>query len=128
MAIELPIFQQRYIPLLAKITLAVYCALIIYLCLIPISEAPPVKIWDKAAHALAYMGFTSIAVFCTHNTKHFYYYLLAFIFFGIGIEVAQNMTTYRSFSYLDMLANTTGVMIGFVLAWITNKVIKLPCF
>ncbi len=35
---------------------------------------------------------------------------------GIGIEIAQGQTGYRDFEYADMLANATGVAIGWALA------------
>ncbi len=109
-------------------TLMAYFTLVIYLCLTPLDQAVASLLWDKAAHALAYAGFTAIAVFCTRKLKHFFYYLLSFTVFGILVEVAQGFTAFRSFSYLDMLANTSGVVLGLVSAWCLNKAVALPCF
>ena len=128
MPINLPFLLHPNSLWLARLLLACYCGLIIYLSLMPVGEQMPVQIWDKAAHALAYIGFTCIAALCTVNKKHYIFYLLGFLIFGIGIELAQGMTSYRSFSLLDMVANTAGVFIGFILCLLTNKLFQLPCF
>ncbi|NRB38177.1 MAG: VanZ family protein [Pseudomonadales bacterium] len=112
----------------ARFSLLAYTALIIYLSLMPIGKEMPVQIWDKAAHALVYMGFTFIAAFCTQNLRYFMLYLIGFIVFGVGIEIAQGLTAYRSFSYLDMVANSSGIGIGIVLLFTVNKLISLPAF
>lgn len=113
---------------LARFLLASYCGLIIYLSLMPTDEQFPVRIWDKAAHALAYIGFTSIAALCTLDKKQYMHYLIGFFVFGVTIEIAQGMTDYRTFSFLDMLANSSGILIGFIICTLINMAIRLPSF
>lgn len=43
------------------------------------------------------------------------------IIFGIIIEILQDkITTYRSFEYFDILANTLGVVVGFIVLSVIN--------
>ncbi len=112
----------------ARIGLLAYIALIIYLSLMPVGQQMPVQIWDKAAHLLAYIGFTGIATLCTRSQRHFVLYLLGFTLFGVAIEIAQGMTPHRQFSYADMFANTLGVVAGYMIALLVNKLLPLPCF
>ena len=114
--------------LIARLCLLSYFILIISLSLMPMGKEMPMQIWDKAAHAMAYVGFAAIATLCTLHHRHFLLYLAGFILFGASIEVAQGMTPYRSFSYADMLANSTGIALGYVLSLIINKILPLPCF
>lgn len=41
---------------------------------------------------------------------------LAFVAMGVGLEVLQGFTGYRSYDVNDMLANTAGVMVGWLVA------------
>ncbi|MBA4382695.1 MAG: hypothetical protein C0406_09035, partial [Sideroxydans sp.] len=55
------------------------------------------------------------------------YLMAAFVVMGVGIEILQGLSGYRYFEYADMLANTTGVLIGFGLAhtWMGRILNKL---
>jgi glycopeptide antibiotics resistance protein len=44
------------------------------------------------------------------------YLMGAFVVMGVGIEILQGMGGFRYFEYTDMLANSTGVLIGWGLA------------
>ena len=48
-------------------------------------------------------------------------YALAFVAMGIGLEFLQGMTGYRSFDVMDMLANTIGVALGWILVFTLEK-------
>ena len=71
---------------------------------------------DKIGHTIAYawlmVWFGNLYV-CRHGRIS---YGLIFIAMGILLEVLQgSVTSVRQFSYGDMLANTLGVIVGFVL-------------
>ena len=83
------------------------------LSFLPGSGMPSVPGNDKWHHALAYFA-------CMFCWGHWYTLPLqrlklavGFILMGAAIEYLQGMTDYRSFEWLDMLADTVGVM----LAW-----------
>jgi VanZ family protein len=71
---------------------------------------------DKLEHALAYtllmLWFCQILV--AKNARILLF--MAFVVMGVGIEILQGFSGYRYFEYADILANTTGVLIGFGLA------------
>jgi VanZ family protein len=41
---------------------------------------------------------------------------LSLALMGVALEIAQGYTTYRSFEYADMVANATGVLLGWLAA------------
>lgn len=95
----------------------VWVAIVFYLSLTP---NPPETVSfdgvDKLEHALAYillmLWFCQVIV--TKQARIFLF--IAFVVMGVGIEILQGLSGYRYFEYADMLANTTGVLIGFGLA------------
>jgi VanZ family protein len=69
---------------------------------------------DKLHHLLAYFGL--MLLFCQwHPRKQHAMLAIALVFMGCAVEVIQPLTG-RDFSWLDMLANSTGVMIAWWLA------------
>jgi glycopeptide antibiotics resistance protein len=43
-------------------------------------------------------------------------YAVGFIALGIALEFAQGLTDYRVFEVADMIANATGVLLGWIIA------------
>jgi len=89
---------------------------LVYVCLTPDPpDTPSVAFGDKIAHfssyALLFLWFAQIYQRPFQTKVAIYLVLL-----GIGIEVAQGFTAYRVFEYADMLANSVGVIIGWVIA------------
>lgn len=83
------------------------------------SEGLPVsfKHADKIFHFGAYFGMTLIWHFWlfakekTNNLQPHLWICLFIIGFGIVVEIIQrDLTTYRGFEWLDILANSLGVM------------------
>ena len=105
-------------------------ASIITLSLIPAPPSAPGG--DKLHHFLAYFGL--MLLFSQwHERKHLSLLALAFITLGIAIELIQPMTG-RYFSWMDMVANSSGVFVawfiargkaGRILAGIENGLIRL---
>ena len=94
-----------------------WVATVFYLSLMP-DPPEPVSFdgVDKLEHALAYT--LLMLWFCqTYVAIHVRIFLfIAFVVMGAGIEILQGLSGYRYFEYADMLANTTGVLVGFGLA------------
>jgi len=92
-----------------------WVAAVFYLSLMP---HPPEPVSfngvDKFEHALAYA--LLMLWFCQLYSERRIRLFLPFVAMGVGIEILQGMSGYRYFEYSDMLANTTGVLIGWGLA------------
>lgn len=90
--------------------------LVIYLSLTPHIPTPGgIEINDKLSHVLAYavlMGWFSQLY---HRS---YYKQIAFllIIMGISLEFFQSMTGYRYMEFLDVIANSCGVFMGWLLS------------
>ncbi|MEO8253177.1 MAG: VanZ family protein [Flavobacterium sp.] len=109
----------------------VWAAIILYLCLIRMSEFPAITIpyLDKAVHAFFYFVFTILWFYALR----FYYnkqsrtkllgivFLLALIF-GATVELFQNyFTVYRSGDVTDVLANASGSIIAILIITTLDK-------
>lgn len=105
------------------------------ICLIPIPETPldNVQFIDKYTHILFYVSLVSViaAEYFYKNKKqinrrHFFIgdFLLP-MFMGGLIELVQRYCTFgiRSGEWLDFLADSVGVTIAFLFAWITLLVL-----
>lgn len=103
----------------------VYTGIITYLSLVNLSDTS-VAGWgvnDKILHAGAYfgmalvwLGFYVLNYQATAFLRKIIVVCLLVVVFGIIIEVLQNeLTSYRELDLLDMLANTTGVILAGVL-------------
>jgi len=94
-----------------------WVATVLYLSLTP-TPPEPLRFWsvDKLEHALAYclLMLWFCQVYVRRTQRLFVAGLL--IALGIIVELLQEMTSYRYFEYADMLANATGVMLGWVWA------------
>lgn len=78
--------------------------------LLPTSSLPSVNIWDKAEHA---MTFASLMLLAWPAYQHrFSTAILAALLIGYGVvtECLQHFIPSRSFSVLDMLADSFGVL------------------
>ncbi len=95
---------------------ALLIALIWYLSLT--SDPPDTGIdnGDKLGHFLAYGLLMGWFAQIYSQLKPRLWLMLGFILMGVLLEVLQGMTAVRTYSYADMVANTTGVFIGLLLS------------
>ena len=89
---------------------------LIYVCLTPNPpDTSTVSFGDKIAHLLGYallfLWFAQIYQRATHLKL-----AILLIVLGVLVEIAQGFTGYRAFEFADMLANTSGVIIGWLIA------------
>jgi len=92
-------------------------ALVFYFSLIP---GPPeiklnFKYIDKVEHFLAYVILMGWFSQIYQSNKNRIAYFIFFVSMGVLIEILQGMGKVRFFEYSDMLANTTGVTVAWIL-------------
>ena len=94
-----------------------WVTLAILASLVPPPDFPIIEFvsMDKFLHCLMYaflmLWFTQI-----YTQKAFRVLALYFMAMGICLELLQSLTSYRSMEIADMVANTAGVIFGWVLA------------
>lgn len=84
--------------------------LITLLSLLPPPQLPPVDIWDKASHAIAYAALMLTGGIGYRLQVPILQIALLLFGFGVTIEIAQYLMPGRSFSLYDMLANAAGIV------------------
>ena len=91
--------------------------LVIYLSLIRIeTDTPDFKGLDKLFHLMAYTSLMLWFGFCRLSKKTFLVIGIWLIIIGIALELIQGNIAYRSMSASDMLANSLGISLGWLLA------------
>lgn len=87
---------------------------IVYLSLARLDIEMPVEQGDKIEHVVAYaaLGFWFMQVYTRRASRAVV--AAALIVLGIGLEFLQGQTGYRHFDYADMIANTIGVLLGWL--------------
>ena len=86
-----------------------------------LTSAPPAVggSWDgadKVQHAFAYLVLTGWFALIYRAWAPRLFHAVLFAIMGIGLEFLQGMGGVRHFEVADMIANTTGVMLGLSLA------------
>ena len=94
-----------------------YVLLMILLSLMPVSGVGGREYMDKVAHAAGY-GFMGILAYISFQTLGKRVIIFIFMFLlGITLEFLQLLIPGRSASVYDVLANTTGLVLSFLLCW-----------
>ena len=75
---------------------------------------------DKIGHMFSYgvLMFWFCQLYAAPRTR--LAHAAAFAAMGVAIEFAQRATGYRTFEYLDMLADATGIALGWAIAHLTG--------
>ena len=85
-------------------------------CLIPNPpDSAVIKFGDKFVHMTGYLGLFLWFAQIFRRENH-YRPVIALVLWGVAIEFAQSLTSYRSFEIADMLANTSGVLVGWLMS------------
>ena len=87
---------------------------VLVLALLPTDQPLPTTGWDKTDHILAFsvltlLGFQS---YCGYRTR----LAIGLLSYGIGIELLQGLTSYRSAEWRDVVADAMGIAVAFLLA------------
>ncbi|VFQ42486.1 VanZ family protein [Desulfoluna butyratoxydans] len=99
-----------------RILLGLSLAAITVLSLVPVRGSLAVDIWDKAQHAGAYVYLTLLTCTASPLRRLTWRHVALLMVYGLGIEVAQAFLPWRSFSLLDMVANASGIALGWAFA------------
>jgi VanZ family protein len=78
---------------------------------------------DKVLHFLAYFCLASLVLKASENTK-VSYLLVIMLSMGILIEIIQGNLGLRYFEYMDIIANSLGILGGFLIYIMRNKTLK----
>jgi len=91
-----------------------WLAIIIILSLITLPKTAEISIpyFDKVEHTFSYFVLMFLFSQCYLLSKIRVRYAMSFIVVGIVLEILQSFTVARQFEYADMLANTTGIVLG----------------
>lgn len=95
----------------------VICALVVLvLALLP---SPPPGLttgWDKSNHLLAFAVLAWLG--CKAFPQRVAVALLGLLAYGALIEILQSFTPTRSAEWLDLLADSLGILVGWGVAWL----------
>jgi VanZ family protein len=90
---------------------------LIVVCLIPLDSLPPLPDnSDKLEHLFGYFALSAAAVQLFGSRRALSLAAVCLVALGIGVEIAQGFTAYRSSDPADALANTLGVLLGMATA------------
>lgn len=86
------------------------------LSLAPAEALPPVALWDKLEHGLAYalLALTGCTGFTSGRAR--WLILCGLAGFGGLLELAQTLAPGRDLSGFDWAANMTGIAVGYAIA------------
>ncbi len=102
--------SHTLLPRLVQVAFWGACLVVGVLSLLPVDELPPMalSIWDKAQHALGFLGLAVLGLWGYGQRRpSIVWGLLAY---GALIEVAQAATGWRTGDVLDWLADATGIL------------------
>lgn len=91
--------------------------------LMPSQEVPAGFTWDKLNHWSAFFVLAFLACHA-YPQRPFWQIALALLAYGVGIEVAQYFTKYRSADVMDVVADSIGILGYAVCVWLNNALIK----
>lgn len=106
---------RTYWVYLTLLLLAVICFLSLY----PLDALPPVPGTDKTHHFIAY--FALVLPMALRKPNCWPVVLVLFILVGASIELIQPFVN-RYGEWLDLTANTSGVVCGFIVGQIINRI------
>jgi len=113
--------MKIWIKNLIKISLICVVIGITVLSLMPPKSGIELGEHDKINHFIAYTVFSLNAGLLTKNFKNHLMILPLLVLYGLLMEFCQGFVPGREQSWLDALANTTGVGIGFLLTLTYNR-------
>ena len=91
--------------------------LVVYLSLTPHPPEPlSFSQSDKLEHCFAYASLSLWFCQLFLQDRQRITVIVALVTLGVVIEILQGLSGYRYFEYADMLANSVGVLLGFLLA------------
>ena len=99
--------------------------LVCWILLAQQADLPPLRIWDKAAHTLAFAALMLLSAVAYRPRLKLQWIALLLLGFGIGMEIVQHFLPYREFSFLDMVANGLGILLAMPLVIPVERLMQL---
>lgn len=106
----------------------IYLVAIIIVSLIPFTGTESVGHSDKIAHFIVYALLGILGYYISGSFKQRIYFFLSIISLGVVLELVQFLIPTREFSYLDIAANFTGTVFGFLVSWMIRTSRESPNF
>ena len=108
---------MRIIQLSFKIIFVISVPIITILSIHEVNLGPSPNFLDKALHFLCFTYLTLITWLSRILSKDLHVYVIV-LAYGILIEIVQRFLPYRSFEYLDIFADSVGIIAGLILTLI----------
>lgn len=83
-----------------------------------------VSVNDKLIHILVFFGFAFLMDLASARKPFWLWKGLPLLVYGVGIEVLQYFTPFRSFSVMDMVADCGGILVYFLLKLFILSIVK----
>lgn len=97
-----------------------FLLLVTFLSLKPRMQGLEIEVNDKLGHGLAYFVLM-VNGFLAFGRKNQCRMLMFLIVFGVFMEILQGLTPHRESSFLDLLANSSGICLGWLFVLIFEK-------
>lgn len=81
---------------------------------LPMDHLPVPHLNDKLIHMVVFFGFTVLMDLATARKPFWLWKGMPLILYGVLIEVLQNFTAYRSFELADLVADSAGIALYYV--------------
>lgn len=104
-----PLFKN-----IARVFFILNILIISALAFLPGEEVPTLSVWDKANHFIAFCVLSGLLGFCFQKPTEgiLTRVVLPLIAYGFFIEIVQSFLPSRYFSFMDVLADFVGIIIG----------------
>ena len=107
-------------PARARVLLSLDLLAISVLAFMSGPEVPVTTHWDKGDHTLAFFSLSLLARFAWPR-QPFWRIALALVGYGVLIEIVQSFLATRDAEALDVLADSTGIVVYVVGTWLLGK-------
>jgi VanZ family protein len=94
--------------------------LVTFLSLKPKMQGLDIQVNDKLGHGLAYFALM-VNGYLAFGKKNQYRMIVFLVFFGVLMEILQGLTPNRETSFFDLLANASGICLGWLFVLIFEK-------
>jgi len=105
--------------MLRRIWLTIAWSLVVLVVYLSLTPHPPEPVSfesaDKIEHALAYAALSFWFCHIYRSTVSRLIVIAALVGLGVGLEFVQGQSGYRTFDVVDMLADSMGVLLGWML-------------
>ena len=105
---------MRIIQLSFKIILVISVPIITILSILEVNLESSPNFLDKALHFFCFTYLTLITWLSRILSKDLHVYVIV-LAYGILIEIVQRFLPYRSFEYLDIFADSIGIITGLII-------------